>query len=268
MFAEACVIFFTFDMHNFTKAVVLLVASFLISCELSAFAFEKRPYSAALLEKAKQGDAKSQVGLGLCYERGEGVPEDKVEAVKWYCKAAEQGYAEGQFNLGYCYDAGVGVPEDNVEAVKWYRKAAEQGHVMAQYNLGSLIHAATKDNVEAVKWIRKAAEQGHVVAQFSLALSYEVAQGVPQDKVEAVKWYRKAAEQGHVMAQTKLGICYAHGEGVPQDKVEAYALYNLASVKNELARNFRDSIAKEMTPDQITAAEKRTLEHQKEFKHN
>jgi TPR repeat protein len=199
LFAEACVIFFTFDMHNFTKAVVLLVASFLISCELSAFAFEKRPYSAALLEKAKQGDAKSQVGLGLCYERGEGVPEDKVEAVKWYCKAAEQGYAEGQFNLGYCYDAGVGVPEDNVEAVKWYRKAAEQGHVMAQ---------------------------------------------------------------------TKLGICYAHGEGVPQDKVEAYALYNLASVKNELARNFRDSIAKEMTPDQITAAEKRTLEHQKEFKHN
>ena len=34
-----------------------------------------------------------------------------------------------------CYDNGQGVAKDEVEAVKWYRKAAEQNHAQAQYNL-------------------------------------------------------------------------------------------------------------------------------------
>jgi hypothetical protein len=29
----------------------------------------------------------------LCYDEGEGVKQDKAEAVKWYRKAAEQGNA-------------------------------------------------------------------------------------------------------------------------------------------------------------------------------
>ena len=46
----------------------------------------------ALLKKAKAGDAEAQYKLGDCYYWGEeGVVEDKVEAVKWYRKAAEQG---------------------------------------------------------------------------------------------------------------------------------------------------------------------------------
>ncbi|KAB2645301.1 MAG: SEL1-like repeat protein, partial [Verrucomicrobia bacterium] len=41
--------------------------------------------------KAKQGDADAQFNLGVCYESGNGVAKDYVEAVKWYRKAAEQG---------------------------------------------------------------------------------------------------------------------------------------------------------------------------------
>ena len=65
----------------------------------------------------------------------EGVPEDDVEAVRWYRLAAEQGLALAQYNLGVMYDNGEGVPEDDVEAVRWYRLAAEQGLALAQYNL-------------------------------------------------------------------------------------------------------------------------------------
>ena len=39
---------------------------------------------------------------------------------------AEQGYADAQFNLGSMYRKGEGVPENDAEAVKWYRKAADQ----------------------------------------------------------------------------------------------------------------------------------------------
>ena len=55
--------------------------------------------------------------------------------VKQLQQAAEQGDAEAQFILGSCYEAGDGVKQDKAEAVKWFRKAAEQGHAKAQYNL-------------------------------------------------------------------------------------------------------------------------------------
>ena len=45
--------------------------------------------------------------------------------------AAEQGNAEAQFDLGNCYCKGEGVEQDKAEAVKWYRKAAEQDFDLA-----------------------------------------------------------------------------------------------------------------------------------------
>jgi TPR repeat protein len=38
------------------------------------------------------------------YDKGEGVPEDDKEAMKWYRLAAEQGYASAQSNLGVMYN--------------------------------------------------------------------------------------------------------------------------------------------------------------------
>ncbi len=55
------------------------------------------------LPLAEQGEAFAQSNLGLMYERGQGVPQDYKEAVKWYRLAAEQGDAEAQFNLGIMY---------------------------------------------------------------------------------------------------------------------------------------------------------------------
>jgi uncharacterized protein len=52
--------------------------------------------------------------------------------------AANQGYALAQYGLGFMYTNGQGVPQDYVEAVKWYRLAAEQGHAVAQGSLDRL----------------------------------------------------------------------------------------------------------------------------------
>ncbi len=48
------------------------------------------------------------------YERG-----DHNEAARWYRRAAEQGHAGGQLSLGNMYKRGQGVPQDNVQAYKW-----------------------------------------------------------------------------------------------------------------------------------------------------
>ena len=78
-----------------------------------------------------QGHTSAQNDLGNMYGEGLGVPQDDVEAAKWYRQAAEQGHASAQNNLGNMYRDGLGVPQDDVEAAKWYRLAAEQGQLEA-----------------------------------------------------------------------------------------------------------------------------------------
>ena len=52
--------------------------------------------------------------------------------MKWFRIAAEQGLDRSQINIGGLYYYGYGVPQDRVEAAKWYRKAAEQGNKEAK----------------------------------------------------------------------------------------------------------------------------------------
>ena len=61
------------------------------------------------------------------YGGGKGIPEDQVEAVKWYRKAAEKGLADAQDTLGLKYATGSGVPLDFVQAYAWLNIAAAQG---------------------------------------------------------------------------------------------------------------------------------------------
>ena len=68
----------------------------------------------------------------MMYHYGRGVPQDDLEAVKWFRKAAEQGYAKAQKNLGWMYEQGKGIPRDKSEAIKWYRKADSQGIVLKE----------------------------------------------------------------------------------------------------------------------------------------
>ncbi len=125
------------------------------------------------------------------------------------CKPlAEQGNAVAQTRLGWMYRAGKSVPEDWVEAERWYRKAAEQGSAEAQIALGNMHYWCggdiswrcrfTRENpdyTEAVKWYGKAAEHGDAWGQLYLGRMYLAGQGVPQDYVLAYKWLNLVAAQ-------------------------------------------------------------------------
>ena len=58
-------------------------------------------------EKAYEGDTKAMNNLGVCYERGTGVPKDERKGLKWIHKATFQGY---QPAIDYCKEHGY----------KWY----------------------------------------------------------------------------------------------------------------------------------------------------
>ena len=112
--------------------------------------------------RAEQGNAQAQLNLGNMYVNGRGVPEDDVEAVRWYRLAAEQGNAGAQGMLGAMYAEGDVVPQDYAEAVRWIRRGAEQGNAWAQGMLGALYaqgDVVPQDNVSAHMWLNLAAAQ-------------------------------------------------------------------------------------------------------------
>ena len=173
---------------------------------------------------AEHGHAKAQFNLGVCYDKGQGVPQDYAEAARWYRMSAEQGDAKAQFNLGFCYYEGQGVPQDYAEAVRWFRMAAGQGHAKAQLKLGicyDLGKGVAQDCAEAARWFRMAAGQGDATAQLNLGICYHFGRGVTQDCAEAVRWFRMAAEQGDAVAQSNLGVCCYNGRGVDKNPAEA-----------------------------------------------
>jgi TPR repeat protein len=81
---------------------------------------------------AKSGDAEAQYFLGLKYDQGQGVPQNYVEAVKWFRKAAEQGLAEAQFALGLKYDKGEGTPKNFINSYVWLSVASAKGNEKAK----------------------------------------------------------------------------------------------------------------------------------------
>lgn len=181
----------------------------------------------ALEKKAAAGDAEAQIALGLAYDQGKGVEQDRRKAAEWYGKAAAQGSAEAQFNLGTMYDYGVGVKKDPAKAVELFAKAAEQGMADAQFNLANM---------------------------------YEQGRGTEQDLGKAITWYDKAGVQGMTRAQYNLGLLYAKGakeQGLAPNSVKAYAWLSLAAADGDpAAKKLRDLIESRSNAEQKAVLKK------------
>ena len=75
---------------------------------------------------AAQNRAPAQFWLGQANEK-----LGDVERAGWYRKSAEQGYGPAQYYLATFYAAGQGVPQDYIEAYKWFTLSAGQGNTQA-----------------------------------------------------------------------------------------------------------------------------------------
>jgi TPR repeat protein len=100
-----------------------------------------------LLADAERGDASAQSRLGNMYAIGEGVPENDIEAVKWYRLAAEQGYFAAQSNLGLMYVRGEGVPTNFIKAYAWWSMAAAHGDESASKNKDIVTEKMTSQQI-------------------------------------------------------------------------------------------------------------------------
>ena len=127
--------------------------------------------------------------------------------------------------------------------------------IAADFNKGLEAFYSGDFETASVEWT-PLADQGNADAQYTLGFMYEFGRGVPENDKTAVKWYTLAAEQGHAKGQSNLGTMYAKGKGVLTDNRRAYMWKNLSSYNgNENAGKNKDTIAKQMTPADISKAQ-------------
>ena len=100
-----------------------------------------------LLTLAKKDNAEAQFQLGLMAHLGRGIPQNFLEAQKWYERAAKAGEVQSQNNLGVIYRDGLGIPVDAVVAYKWFSLAASQRNVQAIANLRVLRQGLNKADI-------------------------------------------------------------------------------------------------------------------------
>ncbi|MBI5522620.1 MAG: sel1 repeat family protein [Desulfarculus sp.] len=71
-------------------------------------------------ERAKRGSATTPFQLGLAYQKGEGVLQDKSEAAKWYSLGAQRGDLQAALMLAKMYSRGEGVQKNEEKAIELF----------------------------------------------------------------------------------------------------------------------------------------------------
>lgn len=230
---------------------------------------KKEAFDETLVD-AKHGIATAQNNLGVMYAKGDGVPKNVSEAIRWWHLAANLGELNAQNNPGNKYENDREVPLNDTEAAHWWRLAADKGQESARFNLGIAYYfswGVPGNAVESAKWLRLAAEQGLADAQARLGAMYERGSGMPQNLTKAANWYQLAAEQSYPLAQYNLGSMYANGQGVPKNYIQSYMWINLAAVNGlKKALESKEILRGVMTPEQIAEAEALTQEWLEEHK--
>ncbi|MEE6478585.1 hypothetical protein FKM82_011885 [Ascaphus truei] len=86
-----------------------------------------------LQDAAQVGMQQAQAYLGVLYSRDPHL--DPQKAVRYLWMAAENLDAQSRYYLGVCYERGFGVPANRREALRHYERAARAGHGLAQRRL-------------------------------------------------------------------------------------------------------------------------------------
>lgn len=120
---------------------------------------------------AELGNPSAQAFIGLMYNQGHGVNQNRNDAEKWYALASEQGHAPAKWRLAMLYYHGSGLTQDYKKAADLYYSAAKHGDVYSQKALGVMYSKGfgmPKNNVLAYSWFHIAGNNG-----FKLAVKYQ-----------------------------------------------------------------------------------------------
>lgn len=203
----------------------------------------------------------SLLNLGLIYAEGrEGVPQDNVQAYKWFSLAAK---AENTEAAKAIEDIAAKMTPEQVAEAQSLAASWEEKHTPSAEQVD------TANALAAAKMLYNQGAYGEALRLWQSVpperldpeMQYKIARmprpGEVNSNLTMVTWLRKAAERGHVGAQLNLGLQYTGGvTDIPEDNVQAYKWFSLAaSAGNSLALKKIGDIVVKMTPEQIAEAE-------------
>lgn len=202
-------------------------------------------------ENGLELDTYQLYSIGRRYAAGEGVNQNKAEAVKWYLKSVEARKDSPDSRvlraLGDCYYTGDGVRQDKKQAAEWYRKAAEKGgwkpKVMLAVCCRDIRDEQCEEQAEKAAKALTAAASGdryNEDVQLALATCYERGIGVREDPSESFRLCSRLVENPHVTPTIymRLARCYRFGIGVEKDRAKAEELFVKAAMKGSPEAQF------------------------------
>lgn len=188
-------------------------------------------------EAAASGNADAAQWLALQYERGNGVPNDKKQARKYYLDAAKGGNSLALVWVAKQFYYGTnGFPQDYEKAGYSFRESGyisdKKAYIDCANYIGNKFYYGTGTAVNHQKgfeWYKIAADLGDASAQNQVGYCYDCGIGVQKDANLAFRYFGQSARQNNKIAQANLGLCYQYGTGTAVDKKEAIKWYEKAA---------------------------------------
>lgn len=169
---------------------------------------------AALEDAALAGQPMALFQLGLMYESGEGVQQDRVKAFGYFSQIADEHadtaprgveadiVAQSFLKVGEYYRSGLpeaGIPKNEAYSNKLVMHAASYfGDADAQYQISQLYRDDGElgdSPLQSARWLNLAARKGHAAAQARLGNMLFNGQGLEADPVEGLMWLTIASRR-------------------------------------------------------------------------
>ena len=165
-----------------------------------------------LIELAKTGDSESAVKAGEYYLQSadeDNYVDYYNKAFNYFKDAASLGNPKGLYNLGICYENGIGVKQDKNKAIAYFIESAndlENENPKIQTKIASC-YASQQDFKSAIKWYLKASEHDDCDAFNALGYIYLNGLGIKKDVNKAIEYLTRSNEDPYSI--NLLGTIYS-----------------------------------------------------------
>jgi len=170
----------------------------------------------AKLQKRVDAHDPEAIGFlgGQYYVGNLGLEKDVQRAMELCTQAAKLGSIYAQYNLGNRYCRGEDLPKDMAQAVRYFEMTAIQGHVEARHCLG--VYEYKNGNFErAVRHYLISAKMGSDLSLDDIKRMFAVGQASKEQYAEALKGYQDAVEE---MTTPERDEARSYWERVRKDK--------------------------------------------------
>lgn len=156
-----------------------------------------------LEDAAEAGEPMALWQLGLMYESGEGVKQDRAKAFSYFSQIADQHADAAPKGL----ESDI-VAQSFVKVGEYYREGVPDAGVPkdVKYSNRLIMHAASYF--------------GDADAQYRVGKAYLEGEEMGDNPLQGARWLSLAARKGHAGAQAELGELLFSGEGIDAQPIE------------------------------------------------